>query len=213
MIKAGEKFREKRLEKKLSLEDVSESTKIKTQFLEAIENGEYDKLPSASYAYGFVRNYARFLDMNEKETLALFRREFDEEKALKVLPQGLTQTREFPIYKFKLKRTLFFVFLVFAVLLFYILFQYRDALINPSLHISSPLENAVVSSTAVTVIGKTDPNATVYIGGSAVSVNTNGIFTKTINVFPGKTVISVKAVNSFGRQTVVNTDILVKPGS
>ena len=213
MIKVGQKFQEKRLEKSLTIEDVSKNTKIKVSFLEAIEKGEYAKLPSVTYAQGFVRNYARFLDMPEAETLALFRREFDEEKAMKVLPSGFTKTKEFPISRFKVKQTVFLGLVVFILILGYIIFQYRGALVNPSLFVSSPLENATISSSVVTVAGKTDPSATVYVSNFQVTVDNNGVFTKVINVFPGKTTLVIRAVNQFGKQTILKRDIEVKPGS
>ncbi|MCL5434839.1 MAG: helix-turn-helix domain-containing protein [Patescibacteria group bacterium] len=212
MIRAGQKLEEARLQKNLSLADVSQSTKIKVGFLDAIEKGEYERLPSVAYAQGFVRNYARFLNMPEKETLALFRREFDEEKTLRVLPQGFAKTKEFSLSRFKSKQTLFLVSLVFLILVGYILFQYRGALISPSLYIISPKENAVISSSVVTVIGKTDPNSTVYINKDLISVDQGGNFEKTINVFPGKTTIIVKAANKFGKETVLQRDIEIKPG-
>lgn len=82
MLKLGERLKEKRLEKGLSLEDVSKSTKIREDYLFSIEDGKYDELPSATHAQGFVRNYIKFLGLNEKEALALFRREVDSEKSL-----------------------------------------------------------------------------------------------------------------------------------
>ena len=81
------------------MEDVAKATKIKSQFLSYIEKGNYQKLPSASYAHGFVSNYARFLGLPDEEILALFRREFDEDKAYRVLPKGLEEREEFPIVK------------------------------------------------------------------------------------------------------------------
>ncbi len=213
MIKVGQKFQEARIAKDLTLEDVSKSTKIKKQFLEAIEKGEYEKLPSVTYAQGFVRNYARFLEMPEAETLALFRREFDEEKSLKVLPSGFAKTKEFPVSRFKVKQTIIFGLLICFVILAYIIFQYRGALVNPSLTVSSPLENSQIDSSVVTVTGKTDPNATVYVSNYQVTVDNNGVFSKVINVFPGKTTLTVTAVNPFGKQTTIKRDIEVKPGS
>ena len=213
MIKVGQKFLEARLQKGLTLEEISQSTKIKVPFLEAIEKGQYEKLPSVTYAQGFVRNYAKFLELPEKETLALFRREFDEEKIQKVLPQGFTKTKEFPLTRLRIRQTLFFVFFVLLSIFAYILFQYRGAIVSPSLFITSPLENAVISSSVVTVIGKTDPNATVFVSGFPVSVNSNGVFTKVINVFPGKAVITVKAINRFGKETILKRNIEIKPGS
>jgi len=213
MIKAGQKFQEARLQKGLTFEDVSQGTKIKASFLEAIEKGEYEKLPSVTYAQGFVRNYARFLNMPEKETLALFRREFDEEKAIKVLPLGFIKTKDFSLYRFKSKQNLFLVFSVLLVLIGYILFQYRGALINPSLFLSAPKENGVFSSNTITVIGKTDPNATVFVDNFSVSVDSNGVFTKVINVFSGKAVVTIRVVNKFGRETILKRSIEIKPGS
>ncbi len=213
MIKVGQKFQEARLQKKLTLESVSQGTKIKVSFLEAIEKGEYEKLPPVTYTQGFVRNYARFLNMPEKETLALFRREFDEEKAIKVLPLGFTKTKDFSLSRFKSGQSLFLFFLVLLVLIGYILFQYRGALTNPVLSVSAPKEKAVISSNAVTVIGKTDPNATVFVDNFSVSVDGNGVFTKVINVFPGKKTITVRVLNKFGKETILKRNIEIKPGS
>ena len=213
MIKAGQKFQETRLQKQLTLEDVSQNTKIKVSFLEAIEKGEYDKLPSIAYAQGFVRNYARFLNMPEKETLALFRREFDDKKALKVLPLGFTRTKDFSLSRFKSKQTLSLVLIVALALVGYILFQYRGAIVNPGLFISSPKEKAIISSSIVMVIGKTDSNTTVYVNNFLVSVDSSGVFTKLINVFPGKSTVVVKAVNRFGKETILQRNIEIKPGS
>jgi cytoskeletal protein RodZ len=213
MTKAGEKLQTARLEKGLTLEDVAKNTKIKTEFLAFIEEGEYDKLPSVSYAQGFVRNYAKFLDLPEKEIMAIFRREFDEDKAYRVLPKGLGETENFPVSKFKLKQTAVLIIVIFLLFMGYILFQYRYAFLNPPLEITSPKNGALVSSSEVTVLGKTDSNATVYIEKNAVSVDQNGNFKKTISVFPGKTTIMVKVINKFSRETDKQIEINVKPGS
>jgi len=212
MIKSGEKLQQTRLGKGLSLEDVARGTKIKTEFLSYIEDGEYQKLPSASYAHGFVQNYARFLGLPDEEILALFRREFDAEKAYKVLPKGLEETQEFPLAKFKIKQAVILSGIVFLILISYLLFQYRDAFLNPTLEITSPL-SGTVSSSQIKVSGKTDSNATVYVDNDAVSVDQNGNFEKVINVFPGETTIVVKVVNKFSRVTQKNVGIDVKAGT
>ena len=190
MIKSGEKLQQARAEKGLSLEDVAKATRIKTEFLSYIEDGEYQKLPSPSYAHGFVRNYARFLGLPDEEILAIFRREFDEDKIYRVLPKGLDQKEEFPFSKFKVKQA---VVLAIVVLIFfsgYLLWQYRDAFLNPPLEITSP-KVGIISSSQIKVAGKTDSNVTVYVDKNVVSVDQNGNFEKVINVFPGKTTITV----------------------
>ncbi len=210
MIRAGQKLREERIKKGLTINDVSKGTKIKTSFLDAIEKGEYQKLPSSTYAQGFVKNYAQFLGLEETEILALFRREFDEEKIFKVLPEGLAKD-DFPISRFKFHQTAKIIFFVFIVLLAYIFFQYKYAFINPPLTVSSPSEGEIISSQTITVSGKTDSNATVYINNDPTSLNSNGTFKKNINVFTGKTTITIKVVNSFGKEKTIDRHIEVKP--
>ena len=85
MIRLGQRLREVRIGKGISLEEVSRATKIKIAFLSAIEDGMYEKLPSSSYAQGFVKNYVQFLGFSEREAMALFRREFDEKRIFKVV--------------------------------------------------------------------------------------------------------------------------------
>ncbi len=212
MIRAGEKLRETRLEKGLTLEDVSKSTKIKPLFLSFIEDGNYEKLPSVSYAQGFVKNYAKFLGLPEEEIMAVFRREFNEDRAFKVLPQGFEQKDDFPVSGVKIKSTAVFIFVIFLIFISYILFQYRYAFLNPPLDIESPKEGAVVSSSQITVSGKTDSNSTVYVNKDAVSVDQNGNFKKIINVFSGKVFITVKVINKFSRVTEKKIEVEVKPG-
>ncbi len=104
MIKVGQRLKDARLEKGLSLEDVAKETKIRESFLSAIENGEYGKLPSPSYTQGFVRNYAVFLGLSERETMVLFRREFSQDKDIKVLPKGFVNDDPLKVTRIKVSQ-------------------------------------------------------------------------------------------------------------
>jgi cytoskeletal protein RodZ len=210
MVHVGEKFYEERARRKLTLEEVAKATKIRLSYLSAIEKGEYKKLPSGTYAIGFVRNYARFLDLPEHEILALFKREYDEEKFVKVLPEGLTGGKDFPISRFKIAQTLKILALVFLVLIIYLIIQYRSAIFNPGLSVSYPVDNSVISSQSITVVGKTDPNAIVFVNSEQTSVDKDGNFKETINVFPGKSKITIKSINNFNRTSIVERSIQVK---
>ena len=48
----------------LSLESVAERTHIRRSFLQAFENGDYEKLPALPYAIGFLRQYAILLELD-----------------------------------------------------------------------------------------------------------------------------------------------------
>lgn len=210
MIRIGQRLREERLQRGLSLEQVSEATKIKSSFLSAIEKGDYQKLPSSAYAQGFVQNYAQFLGLSKKETLALFRREFDQEKELQVLPEGMAGKSDFPLQRKKVHGTLLIAIGIFFCLLLYMLFQYRYFFLSPPLTVSTPKENVVISTPQVTVSGKTDPNATVTVNNEAVVVDGDGNFSKDVTVFTGKSVIMIKAKNRTNKETTVERSITVR---
>lgn len=210
MISVGQKLKEKRLERGLTIEDVAKATKIRVNFLSAIEKGEYAKLPSSTYALGFMKNYIEFLEMPVKETLALFKREFNEEKIFKVLPEGLSSKEEFPIKRIQFQDTIKIIIAVFVALLIYTLFQYKSAIISPSLKIDTPKEGTVSISQSITVSGKTDSNTAVFVNGQPASLESNGRFSKIITLFVGKTTITIKAVNNFGRQKIVERQIEVR---
>ncbi len=211
MVKASERLREERAEKGLSLEEVSQSTKIKVVYLEYIEKGEYEKLPSVSHASEFVRNYAKFLGLNDEEVLGLFRREFDTNTAYRVLPKGFEEKEEFPLKRIKIRQAFFVIGFIFLLLTGYILFQYRYAFIDPPLDLNSPKESEVVAATQITVSGTTDADSTVYVNKNVVTVGKDGSFEKRLSVFPGKFTIEVKAVNKFGKSSEVKRTIEVKP--
>lgn len=203
-------LREERIKKGLTLEEASQSTKIKSSFLMAIERGDYQKLPSSAYAQGFVRNYTRFLGLPEKDTLALFRREFDEGRIFSVLPEGLAKKEEFSLKRFNFRNTFLLVSVIFLGLLGFIAFQYRFAFIGPPLSVSSPNDMSSQSSSVVLVSGKTSSDATVFVNDEAVSVNDDGTFKKDITVFPGKSKIQIISKNRFGKETTIERNVVLK---
>ena len=60
----GYTLRQERERQNLSIEDIEQGTSIRALYIEAIENGEYDKLPGTVYTKGFIKNYAKFLGLD-----------------------------------------------------------------------------------------------------------------------------------------------------
>jgi len=209
MIRVGQKFHDERVRRGLTVEDVARATKIRPSFITAIERGEYQKIPSASYAKGFVRNYAEFLGLPTKEVLALFRREFDVEKNLKVLPEPYTRQQSIPVKRTKFQFTLFFLAGLLVLLSAFLLYQYRSAFFSPALSIESPKEETLTSS-EVAVSGKSEPSATVTVNNTPVALDSDGNFRKTVTVFPGESIIVIRAKNRLGKETVVEKKVTLK---
>lgn len=66
----GERLKKERDQRKITLEDVSLSTKIGTRFLQALEEERFDQLPGGIFNKGFVRAYARHLGIDEQQAVS-----------------------------------------------------------------------------------------------------------------------------------------------
>ncbi len=56
----------------VSLREISEATKIRVHYLESIEAAHFDQLPGGVFATSYIRQYARAIDFNEWELLAVY---------------------------------------------------------------------------------------------------------------------------------------------
>jgi cytoskeleton protein RodZ len=72
MDPVGDFFRQVRETKGLSIDDVASKTRIHPDFLKALEEGNFSKLPDQVFAKGFVRSYARSLGLDEDDAMHRF---------------------------------------------------------------------------------------------------------------------------------------------
>ena len=75
----GPLLKGKREEMGLSHEQIAQTTKIRPHILQALEEEDWDSLPSSAFVKGFLRSYARALGLNE-DVVANAYREVGEEK-------------------------------------------------------------------------------------------------------------------------------------
>ena len=72
MESIGEFFRQVRETKGLTVDEVASKTRIRTDFVKALEEGNFAKLPDQVFARGFVRSYARSLGLDEDDAIHRF---------------------------------------------------------------------------------------------------------------------------------------------
>src|SRR5205809_6092886 len=68
----GDRMRRELEMRGVTLEEISESTKISKRALQALEEEDFDLLPGGIFNKGFVRAYARFLGIDEEQAVADF---------------------------------------------------------------------------------------------------------------------------------------------
>src|SRR5690348_5268148 len=66
----GDKLKREREMRGVTLDEISESTKIARRHLEALETEDFASLPGGVFNKGFVRAYAHFIGIDEDEAVA-----------------------------------------------------------------------------------------------------------------------------------------------
>jgi cytoskeleton protein RodZ len=65
----GEKLRQAREERGISISEVAEQTRISSLYLKSIEDDNYKPLPGGIFNKGFVKAYAKYVGLDEQEAL------------------------------------------------------------------------------------------------------------------------------------------------
>jgi transcriptional regulator with XRE-family HTH domain len=67
VVTVGQRLREAREAKGMSVEDIAAQTRIPTRHLTSLEESEWDKLPAATYSVGFAKSYAAAVGLDRVE--------------------------------------------------------------------------------------------------------------------------------------------------
>lgn len=108
-LSAGERLRDAREKSGLSLDEAATQTRIRKDYLEAIETMDPRGLPARAYAIGYLRTYASFLALDSVAIVDQFKREVDTETG-RAQPTAAAQTRR----EIKLPRGVFGAAMILA---------------------------------------------------------------------------------------------------
>lgn len=188
MKKIAEILKEARSSKSLSQDEIARELHLKKEVVEALEEGDWARLPEPTYVRGFIKNYADLLNLDSNRLLALFRAEYDERKFQKVIVR-------------KKKRLMFTPNLIppltFAlgvlVFIIYLSVQYTSILSAPKVEVFSPQDDITTTSSVIEISGKTEKDTTISIDGELVPIDEAGKFNHQIKLEDGRNVIEIVA--------------------
>lgn len=211
MRTVGQVLKEERERKFYTLDEIERATKIRKELLEALEAGQYQKLPPPTFVQGFIKSYSKFLGLDSDKLLAIFRREFSDQKH----PPRILESFSHPVDKKRIRitpaRVLSVTVLVLVVIFFaYLWFEYRFLVGAPILEISQPPNQFTTSLSEVTVSGRTDPEAKVSINEQEIAVDQNGRFSQPIKLSDNVNNITISATSKSGKQTKVQRTVFLK---
>lgn len=73
----GQRLSQARQARSVTLEQAAQATHIRERYLQALENGDFDALPSRVQVRGFLRSYAEYLGLDPGELLGVLQREVE----------------------------------------------------------------------------------------------------------------------------------------
>jgi cytoskeletal protein RodZ len=216
----GNLLREKREEKDFTIAQASTFTKIRGEFIEALENGNYSMFASDVYAKGFLKNYAKFLGLDSDQVLALYRREHQ--------PVPLSQDlrlnqpkRKSQMDSILTRRNLLLISigLILVLVGFYVTNQVNSLLQPPLFELVTPVKiNAdfdgeiYVPGNSFKVTGKTTNQTIVRMNAEPVELEPDYTFeTSEIPLRDAENIVIFTATNQFGRTATIK--LKVKKGS
>lgn len=209
MKTVGQIIFQARKEQNISIEKLSQITKIDPNYLQALEKDQYELLPSHTFVKGFIRNVSQALGKNPDELTAIFRRDFPVSSSLKLTPDSLPKR----CHPTKRKNQSPYLIILFSSLTFltYLIFQLRAFLMPPKLEIYQPKENAVLIS-PITIEGSTSPDAVIQVNKNIIiKPDYTGYFITSIPLSLGESQLEIDVTNRFNRTNSKKISITLIP--
>jgi cytoskeletal protein RodZ len=155
MLTVGQILRTTREKKNLSLQQVEKHSRIRAKFLQALEENNWSSFSSKIYITGLIKNYSKFLGLDENKMLAFFRRDYERSEETR-FRQRISTRSLMPETRTVIYVGLFIVFLLFSV---YFGYQIKIYLTPPKVTVVSPQKSTFRSTSRIQVIGRTEKEA------------------------------------------------------
>ncbi|MGE5425498.1 MAG: helix-turn-helix domain-containing protein [Bacillota bacterium] len=204
---AGEKLRHAREAKKATLEDAAAVLHIRADYLEALENEEYDRLPSGLYGRQFFKEYCQLLKLDYRKLVRLTPYSKEKEGA-DPFSQKVLRRHKFLVFP-KLFRNALFIGL-FCICLLYLLIYFRRLASAPELIVDYPPSNMVTHELSIEIRGQSDPETEVKINNTSIMSTQDGSFSHEVRLKRGLNDITISAQKKYGRESVIERQILVE---
>lgn len=213
----GEQLKQARVGLKLTIDDISDRTRIPAKYLYWLEKGDYDKLPALVYGQGFLVKCSKIFNLDKKELIEKYIQESAEfsktsKKSIAIGLEGVSTGRVKKSSTFFITPRIIAIFLgilIVASIAGYLGWQVYNLVRQPEIIINNPSVDKVATDYAQILQGKILRANILTINGKAVNFNENtGEFNETINLSEGLNVVELKAENRTGKETTVIRKII-----
>jgi cytoskeletal protein RodZ len=207
----GEILRGERVKNRLSIEDLSQQTKIRPEYLIALEENRFTDLPAATFVKGYIKSYSQLFGIDYQPILALLRRDYKESAVGTLVPREFIKPM---LKKRKMWTPVTFAVIglatIFLTLMAYVGVQWYNIQKPPVLEVNSPEENAFVSSHII-IQGRTVTDAVVSVNEQPAAIQADGTFQTEIYLpREGIHTISIESVDRRGKKSTAQRTVHVR---
>jgi len=209
----GERLKIARDKKGLTLDQVCNILGINSEYLEAMEKNELEKLPEGLYRNKFLEKYAHFLGVNEGIAILELTniKKIKEEKTSYQLPlekdSFLKKVKIFILSRFFLKSIIATVVISLGVAYLYGIAY--NIIKPPNLAISYPYDDFITREFSIGLNGQTDEDAKVFINDNEVFCSDEGFFGEEIDLSKGINIVKISAKKKYSKENIIYRKILV----
>ena len=198
----GENLKKIRKKAGISLEEMAVQTKIKQDYLRKIEAGDFEKMPFDVYIKGFLRNYAKNLNLNPEKVIAQFNKEIGVRKNISKYQKKGKEKFKIPSLTITPKMTsIFFSFFLILIGVIYFYSELNSFSKKPNLTINTPNFSNNIQNSSIKIAGATDIGNKISINNELVLVDSKGNFEETVGLQKGSNEIVIEASNRLKKHT------------
>lgn len=221
----GDMLKEKRESLGLTFETIEKELMIKQKYLKFLESNRFQAFESKVQTKGFLKNYARFLGLNQDMMVALYRRDFENidmkrEVHLKEEEEEIEPIVDTNFIKQQLDRivirkkhiviasTLFFALIVGLIFINTIrrTFEKPELLITAPFEIASDYEGRIAyNGEEIRLSGEIEKGTSLIINSVPIAVNADYTFeTEPISLPSEENIILIESENAVGAKSIIN---------
>lgn len=214
-ISCGTFLKQIRHEKGLSLQKVSEETKILSSIIKNLENDEYESLPPPAYLKGILEKYAQYLKLDKEKVLELYRksngRNLSSGKDDKFPENKFLEFQLKPGLDFKNILVKFLKGFFIGLILAYFIYEASFFILPAKIILYSPASDFTTHQSELIISGKTIRTKILFINNQEIFLGKRGEFNEKIVLTPGLNKIEFKATDILGRPTTLIRQIIYRP--
>lgn len=206
----GKTLKLRRKQLGLSLRDIAKSTRIRPDYLKAIEKNNFSDMPHDVHSLGFVRQYAKRLGLDSETAATKYLLERGPISSAAKSRLSFNKLKPKPAVVGSKLLTLGVISVILISVSAYLAAQFLVLVRSPRLEVTYPEQNQAIGSKEIAVIGSTTAGSSVEVNNTMAKVEEDGSFSAAIILETGLNSIKVTSQNRRGKITEQEITVLVE---